>query len=65
MQVIVIDATPGPAVRVGETVHPGTILGYRASDGSAVRSSVTGIVEYCTFDADRHLLQLHISYLPD
>jgi len=56
---VLVDATTGPTVSIGQKVKRGQVVG-RFPDGSSVTSPVSGIVKACTFDADKHLLCLFI-----
>lgn len=63
VETVLLDASTGPFVAIGQKVKKGEIVGY-TPDGSAAFSPVTGTVLACQFDADKHLLCLFIEAEP-
>ncbi|MBW1710399.1 MAG: hypothetical protein JRG97_12285 [Deltaproteobacteria bacterium] len=56
---VLVDATAGPTITVGQRVRSGEIVG-QTPKGESVTSPISGKLLACQFDADRHLLCLYI-----
>ncbi|MCP4749501.1 MAG: glycine cleavage system protein H [Proteobacteria bacterium] len=63
MATVMVDATTGPTVEVGQRVKKGQTIG-RTPEGDPVVSPVSGKLSACLFDADTHLLCLEIEESP-
>lgn len=59
IEIVLVDATTGPTISVGQNVKKGDTVGH-TPEGSAVVSPISGTLLACQFDADKHLLCLFI-----
>jgi len=55
-----VDATPGVMVRIGVNLKEGDPIGMNPNSQEIVRSPVSGVVEFITFDSDTHTLIITI-----
>ena len=59
IETVLVDATTGPTISVGQKVKTGETVGH-TPEGLAVVSPISGKLLACQFDADKHLLCLFI-----
>lgn len=51
-----VDATTGVMVRTGANLKEGDPIGMKPNSQEIVRSPVSGVIKFITFDSDTHTL---------